>query len=403
MELLSGLIRQYAWGSHEAIARLQGRPAPTAEPEAELWLGAHPDSPSTLERDGRPVSLVDVVARAPERVLGARAVAEFGPRLPFLLKVLAAEQPLSMQAHPDAARAREAYHAERAAGDGPYSYTDPYHKPEMLVACTEFDALCGFRDPAVSAEALARLKVPALEPVVAALADEDRGRALRTAVETLLRWPERERAELIAAAVAGAGNDPELDLVALTARRFPTDPAVLVAMLLNRVVLRPGQAIWMPAGNLHAYLSGVGIEAMASSDNVLRGGFTPKPVNVTELLRALRFEVLDDPLLPAAMLAPGLVTWPVPVSDFTLFRAAVAGPGGAPGTGEVPGTDAVADGVEVPVAGPAVALCVAGSVVVDDGAGEIALGQGRAAFAQAGGEPVRITGEGTVFVLSTGL
>jgi mannose-6-phosphate isomerase len=389
MERLTGLIRGYPWGSHEAIARLQGRPAPTAEPEAELWLGAHPDSPSTLQRDGRPVSLVDVVAGAPERVLGAGVVAEFGPRLPFLLKVLAAEAPLSLQAHPDAGYARRAYVEERAAGDGPYSYTDPYHKPELLLALTEFDALCGFRDPLVSAEALARLKVPALDPVLAALADEDRGRALRTAVETLLRWPAAERAELIAAAVAGAGDDPELEVIPITARRYPTDPGVLVAMLLNRVVLRPGEGIWMPAGNLHAYLSGTGIEAMASSDNVLRGGFTSKPVNVGELLRVLRFEVVDEPRLPSVALAPGLTTWPVPVPDFALFRAVV----GAGGTA----------GVDVPVSGPAVALSLAGAVTVDDGAGQVALARGESAFAAAGEGRVRVTGAGTVVVLSTGL
>jgi mannose-6-phosphate isomerase len=390
MELLHGRIRGYAWGSHEAIARLQGRPVPTGEPEAELWLGAHPDSPACLMRAGARVSLLDAVAADPSEVLGERVVERFGPRLPFLLKVLAAAQPLSMQAHPEAGYASRAYAAERARGAGPYAYTDPYHKPELLVALAEFDALCGFRAPGVSADALARLKVPALEPVVAALADPEPARALRGAVQTLLSWPERERAGLVADAVAGAGDDPELSVVPLTAARYPQDPAVLVALLLNRVLLEPGQAIWMPAGNLHAYLSGTGVEVMASSDNVLRGGFTRKPVNLPELLRVLRFEVLDEPLLAPTRLVPGLTTWSLPVADFALFRV------------ELPTGDGSGGLVEVPVEGPAIVLCVAGSVTADDGTGPVAVGRGAAAFAGATGRPVVLGGAGSAFVASVG-
>jgi mannose-6-phosphate isomerase len=333
------------------------------------------------------VSLVDLIAERPEEVLGAPVLAEFGARLPFLLKVLAAAQPLSLQAHPDAGYAREAYAAERAAGSatGPVTYTDPYHKPEMLVALTPFDALCGFRDPAVSADLLARLGVAALDPVAATLRGPVPAVALRDAVVALLTWPVDERPGLVAAAVAGAGDDPDLRLVPQTAARYPADPGVVVALLLNRVLLEPGQAIWMPAGNLHAYLEGTGIELLANSDNVLRGGFTPKPVNVPELLRVLRFEVLADPVLPAEAVAPGLTTWPVPVRDFRLFRAE-------------PGEGAVA----VPVAGPAIALCVAGSVTVDDGTGAVVLASGSAALAPPGGKPVLVSGAGTAFVATTG-
>jgi mannose-6-phosphate isomerase len=306
--------------------------------------------------------------------------------LPFLLKVLAAAQPLSLQAHPDAGYARRAYAAERAGGaTGAFCYTDPFHKPEMLVALSDFDALCGFRPPAESARLLAKLRVPALEPVLAALADPDPGSALRSAVRALLTWPVPQRAALVAAAAAGAGDDPELSLVPQAAARFPEDPGVVLALLLNRVRLAPGEAIWMPAGNLHAYLHGTGVELMANSDNVLRGGFTGKPVNVPELLNVLRFEVLDEPVLAQVELAPGLTTWPVPVRDFALFRA-------------------VADGgsVAVPVDGPAIALCVAGSVTVDDGSGPLELRPGSAALAPATGKPVLVAGSGTVFVATTG-
>jgi mannose-6-phosphate isomerase len=369
MEALVGQIRPYAWGSRTAIATLQGRPVPSDGPEAELWLGAHPDSPSSVVRSGAPVPLTDIIATAPAALLGGAAVTRFGPRLPFLLKVLAAAEPLSLQAHPDAERAREAYAAGHA------SYRDAYHKPELLVAVTEFDALCGFRDPAAAARDLAAIGVPELTPVVDALHAAD----LCAAVSALLEWPEPSRAGLVAAAAQRGG------LAAQLAGRYPTDVGVLVALLLNRVRLEPGEAIWMPAGNLHAYLSGTGIEVMAASDNVLRGGFTSKPVDVPELLRVLRFEVLADPVVRAVRVAPGLVTWPVPVPDFALYRALVDG------------TE-----VTVPATGPRIALCLAGPVRVDDGAGEVRLDAGQAAIGAAGAKPVSVTGRGEVFVATTG-
>ncbi len=334
-------------------------------------------------RDGRWVALTELIGADPAALLGAPVLAEFGARLPFLLKVLAAEQPLSLQAHPDADYARRAYDAERAGGGDPvgYAYTDPFHKPEMLVALSEFEALCGFRDPARSAELLARLRIPALEPVLAQLAGGD----LRAAVATLLGWPTGERAALVAAAVAGAGDDPELALVPPTAARYPQDPGVLLALLLNRVLLAPGEAIWMPAGNLHAYLRGTGIELLANSDNVLRGGFTRKPVNIPELLNVLHFEVLDDPVLSPVPVAPSLTTWPVPVRDFALYQVT---PDGA--------------AVTVPAAGPAIALCVAGEVVVDDGGSALSLTPGSAGFAPATGKPLLVSGSGTAFVATTG-
>jgi mannose-6-phosphate isomerase len=370
MEPLDGVIRPYAWGSRTAIAALQGRPVPSEGPEAELWLGAHPDSPATLPRPGGPVALTDLIATKPAALLGEAALARFGPRLPFLLKVLAAAQPLSLQAHPDPRRAREAYE------DGHPSYRDPYHKPELLVAVTGFDALCGFRDPAASARVLDGLGAPELAPVIEALHAGD----LRTAVATLLEWPSAERPGLVASAAARDGLAAEL------ASQYPADVGVLVALLLNRVRLEPGEGIWMPAGNLHAYLSGTGVEIMAASDNVLRGGLTPKPVDVPELLRVLRFEVLADPVVRPVRVASGLVTWPVPVPDFALYRA------------DVDGSE-----VAVPASGPRIALCLAGAVLVDDGAGEVSLGAGQAALGAASAKPVVVNGRGELYLATTGL
>jgi mannose-6-phosphate isomerase len=373
VELLDSPIRKYAWGSATAIATLQGRPVPTSEPEAELWMGAHPGSPSRLAVSG--TSLVDAIAADPVGLLGASGVERFGPRLPFLLKVLAAAQPLSLQAHPTLAQAREAHAA------GHPSYVDAWHKPEMLVALTDFDALCGFRDPAVTAADLAALGVAGLEETIGALRQDDKAAALHDAVRGLLGKPDPRLVDEVVAASPGTSLAAEL------AERYPGDPGVIVAMLLNRITLRPGEAVWMPAGNLHAYLRGVGVEIMAASDNVLRGGLTPKHVDVDELLRVLRFEVLEDPVTRPVDLAPGVVTWPVPVEDFTLHRAVVAPRG--------------ASAVRLPGGGPRIVLCVRGAVRVDDGVVPVTLEAGQAAFAPATRGELAVSGEGDVFQAAT--
>ncbi|WBB88758.1 mannose-6-phosphate isomerase, class I [Verrucosispora sp. WMMC514] len=383
MEPLHGPIKDYAWGSRSAIAELQGRPVPSAAPEAELWLGAHPGAPAAVERDGGRIPLTEVLAAEPVQWLGRPVLDRFGLRLPFLLKVLAAAAPLSLQAHPDAEQARVGHAAEQARSGGHRNYVDPFHKPELLVALGPMEALCGFRDPADSARALAALGVPQLRPVLDALAAGPVG--LAEAVRRLLEWPTAERAGLVAAARAAQG--PDADLVARLAEAYPADPGVLVALLLNRVRLAAGEAIWMPAGNLHAYLWGTGVEVMAASDNVLRGGLTPKHVDVAELLRVLRFEVLDRPVVAPQEVADGVLTWPVPVDDFALHRVTVGG-----GRREV----------TLAVPGPRVVLCTDGRVTVTDGVAPVTLGSGRAAVGPAVGGSLTVTGAGETYIASTG-
>ncbi|NMO50961.1 mannose-6-phosphate isomerase, class I [Actinoplanes sp. TBRC 11911] len=421
---LTGAVRPYAWGSRTVIASLQGRPTPTETPEAELWLGAHPGNPSTVAGKDGPVSLDTLIAGDPNGQLGASVASAFGPRLPFLLKVLAAEAPLSLQAHPSSEYARTAYAKQEADPALPKNYTDAYHKPEMLVALTEFSALCGFRSPQVSAEVLASFGISALDPVVASLRAGD----LRGAVEALLTWPADSRPALIDAVVAAARGADELtaagaeaalaaagvdaalasasaeaafgagaahaaavpgkDDYALAldlAAHYPGDPGVLVALLLNHVRLAPGEAIWMPAGNLHAYLHGAGVELMAASDNVLRGGLTPKRVDVGELLNVLVFEVLDDPILPSTPVGPGIVTWEVPVPDFTLYRLDL---------------DGTLPPLEVPAHGPRIVLCTDGEVFVGeslDGT-PVEVLAGGAAYAPADAGHIKVAGKGQVFV-----
>jgi mannose-6-phosphate isomerase len=361
---LSNAIRGYPWGSHDFIARVQGRAHPTDAPEAELWVGAHPDSPSTLD-NGR--SLDVVIAASPEALLGAEAVDRFGPRLPYLMKLLAAREPLSLQAHPNAEQAREAYAA------GHPSYVDPYHKPELILALEEFEALCGFASPGTSA-ALLR-PIDPLAPVVDHL---DRG-DLRAAVTTLLEWPVAERAAVVAE-VAG-----QHQLAARLAAFYPGDMGVIVALLLHHVVLRPGEAVWMPSGTLHAYVRGAGVEVMASSDNVLRGGFTRKPINVPELLRVLRFEPSSLPVLHPVAVAPGVDTWEVPVPDFRLSRVRLRA--------ELPFA-------KIEPEGPRAVLCVSGRITVTDAEASVTLDGGRAAFGAAGGGPLTFTGAGEAYLTS---
>lgn len=385
---LTGVIRPYAWGSRSVLAGLQGRPVPSEGPEAELWLGAHPGDPSTVTGPDGPVSLAALIADDPKGQLGAGVTEEFGARLPYLVKILAAESPLSLQAHPDADHARRAFAAQEADPDLPRNYTDAFHKPEVLVAITPFEALCGFRDPGVSADVLAELDLPSLSPVIAALRQGAQG--LREAVQLLLSWPAKDRPALVEAVVRAAAGKPDsryaesLALAADLASRYPGDPGVLVALLLNHVHLAPGEAIWMPAGNLHAYLHGAGVEIMAASDNVLRGGLTPKRVDVAELLRVLRFEVLDDPILPATEITPGVVNWPVPIREFTLYRVQL---------------DGTRPPTVLPAQGPRIVVGITGDVfVAQDHGTPVEVSPGAAAFVTADAGPITLAGVGEAFV-----
>jgi mannose-6-phosphate isomerase len=363
---LRSQIRGYPWGSRDFIAKVQGRPHPTPGPEAELWIGAHPESPSAVEGAG---TLDQLIASAPESFLSAGSVAAFGPRLPYLMKLLAAQEPLSLQAHPDAEQARAGF-----AGAHP-SYVDAYHKPELMLALEDFDALCGFRAPDESAQHLRALGVASLAPVVEQLEAGD----LRAAVGTLLGWPVDERGALVAAVAQGDS------LAGKLAGYYPDDMGVIVALLLNHVVLRPGEAIWMPAGTLHAYVRGAGVEIMASSDNVLRGGLTRKHIDVAELLRVLRFEPMEIPLLQERAVSPGVVTWPVPVADFRLSRVRLEGGHHT---------------LELTPEGPRTVLCLRGNVNVADKRGAVWLTGGESAFGPADGGMMSFDGTGELYLAS---
>jgi mannose-6-phosphate isomerase len=390
---LTGTLQDYAWGSPTALFDLLGR-EPTGRPAAEYWLGAHPAAPALAHlAGGSPVPL-DVHLDRHRHLLGER------PQLPLLLKLLAADRPLSLQVHPTRAQAAAGFAREEAAGVSLRSprrnYRDANHKPELIVALTPFRALAGIRDPAVTLELVDDLDCPPLTAAFAALRREPTADGVRTMLETLLTLPSAVAGDLVAAVHEAARRrgrppvsspdvppvDRAADLVRVLHAAHPGDVGVVAALLCNDVTLRPGSGLFQPAGMLHSYVGGVGVEVMASSDNVLRGGLTGKHVDVPELLR-----ILDPTPSPAEVLRPGgagpVVAWPVPVDDFELHRVAVEPQQVCRAPGE----------------GARVLLATAGSVqLVVDGAGPGAyvLRQGEATFLPAGLQ-VGLRGRATVF------
>ncbi|QBJ95336.1 mannose-6-phosphate isomerase, class I [Rhodococcus sp. ABRD24] len=397
MRQLEGALRSYAWGSRTALAELCGRPSPSAHPEAELWLGAHPGDPARVIEDNEPRSLWDVVAEAPRRELGERSIAAFGERLPFLLKVLAAEEPLSLQAHPSAEQAREGFEREERSGvpaDSPMrNYRDGSHKPELVVALTRFEALAGFRDPHRTVRLLGALDVPELENYVALLAGQPDPDGLRALFTTWITLPPHALAALLPRVLDGcvgylsSRTDPadtefvpEVRTALELSEGYPGDAGVLASLLLNRVTLEPGQGLFLDAGNLHAYLHGTAVEIMANSDNVLRGGLTPKHVDVPELLRVLDFESVDVPVLTAeGTERAGEFVYRTPAPEFMLSRIDL----------DASGASAVAVG-EVDSDGPQILLCTSGAAKLSSGSQSMMLERGAAAWISAADNEVQI-------------
>ena len=275
---ITGVVQHYAWGDEHFIPEMLHAPT-DGRPWAELWLGTHPSGPSMI--------------------VGGGPLVERTGELPYLLKVLAAARPLSLQVHPTRDQAVDG-HARGV-------YPDDRAKPELLCALTRFDALCGIRP--ISAT-LSLLSAVGADPLAAAI-DSD---GIGAVIEGLYRG----RIDPAPTVAACAGNElPEARLVTRLAAQYPHDPSVVITLLLNRVTLQPGEAIHLTAGNLHAYLDGAGIELMGASDNVVRGGLTEKHVDVDELLRIIDTTPLVAPVMTAAA---RLGRYPLPEADCTLVR-----------------------------------------------------------------------------------
>lgn len=376
MELLRNAVRPYAWGSRTTIPDLQGRQVPSPHPEAELWMGAHPGDPSwVVGNDGAERSLLELIEADPEGQLGRDCARRWQNRLPFLLKILAVEEPLSMQAHPSAEQSAEGHAREEAAGiprEAPNrNYPDPTAKPELVCALTEFHALAGFRDPHRTVELLRAVETPGLAKYTELLAAQPDSDGMRALFTTWITLPQATLDELLPevldACVLHVKDHGEFDTECRTilelGEAHPRDAGVLAALLLNRLILGAGEAIYLPAGNLHLYLHGTAVEILANSDNILRCGLTPKHVDVPELLRVVDFTCCDMPVLRGEARDCGNV-YVTDALEFELARCE---------------WDA-GDRGEFRVRGgrPQVLLCTAGAVSVraDDGrSAELARGQ----------------------------
>lgn len=339
---LRNSIQHYAWGSRTFIPSLMGR-EPGTEPEAELWMGAHPKAPSSVQIGDRWVPLNEVILTNPIGFLGESTVREFGNKLPFLFKVLAASGPLSIQAHPDLSQAQEGFRRENTAGV-PFdaferNYRDDNHKPEVISALTPVWALKGFR---AAGEIEECAKAAGLSTLGSLLQPESVWSAapdLKGFFQTLVAMPDGDRRRAVDGAVDHArsivghvdesellaGTDLQGDLerarwqwVLVLQKRFPYDPGVLAPLYLNLVRLSPGDSLFLEAGELHAYLCGAGIELMANSDNVLRGGLTQKHIDVSELNKVVRFVPHEVKVVGPVRGAPGETRYPTGVSEFLL-------------------------------------------------------------------------------------
>lgn len=385
-------VRTYDWGSPTALARLRGYPPPGG-PEAELWMGAHPAAPSTLlPTEGPPLSLPDLIEADPTRLLGTGLLERFGPRLPYLLKILAIDKPLSVQVHPCAERAAQGFHAPAGAANV-HRYGDPWPKPEMLCALEPVEVLCGFRSAADAAGLLGLPTSPRLEQVGQALfGDGTEHTRLETAFTVLITWPDRDRAafatevvdscaELLSRGTVREDAARALRWVVELAELHPQDPLVAAPLLMDLVHLEPGEALFIPAGAPHAYLHGVGVEIQGSSDNVLRAGLTSKDIAVGELLWVVDGRTRPE-RVDASRLGPTECVWRPPAQEFQLSHL------------RLDGTATRA----APLPGPQILLCTSGAVTVTvEGGTGVTLTPGTSCFVGAGCPAPTFSGTGEVF------
>ncbi|MBN2323977.1 MAG: mannose-6-phosphate isomerase, class I [Spirochaetes bacterium] len=326
-------IQEYTWGSYRDIAGLLGLPVPSPVPQAELWMGAHPKAPSEVFLRGERVPLNAVIERDPSGVLGAWAAKRFSGELPFLFKVLAAASPLSIQAHPDLDQARRGFERENKknipvdAYDR--SYRDQNHKPEILCALTEFWTMSGFRPFNRMLEILDVMTLRSIGREIKAFKKRPDTSGLKTFFHSLLSLPKDRVASLGREALKWAGSvagetdaffEPIKRWVGRIGTRYPSDIGILSPALLNLVLLKPGEAMYTPAGVLHAYLEGCGIELMANSDNVLRGGLTDKFIDIPELLRTVRYEPASSIQVATIEREQGETLYDTPADEFILSK-----------------------------------------------------------------------------------
>ena len=339
---LQGVVQHYDWGGFDFIPKLLGRSHPSGKPCAELWMGSHANGPALVQNGEYLIPLPDLIACAPKEVLGEFVAVRFENRLPYLFKVLDARKMLSIQAHPTLGQAAAGFAAEEKAGvplTAPTrNYKDRNHKPEVHVALTDFWMLHGFRPLEEIADTLdtvvelrpllpdfrKRLMTAGSDPALRAM-------LLRRLYERAMTMPQDEVDQTLNPLLRRLKRQPTTDKdnpdfwAARAAREFPLpdghrDRGIFSIYLLNLVRLKPGEATYQSAGTLHAYLEGVNVELMANSDNVLRGGLTPKNIDVPELLRVLNFSDGKPEIIRGKSASAVETIFPTPAAEFELSR-----------------------------------------------------------------------------------
>jgi len=326
ISILKNTVQEYAWGSYTAIAELLGKNTPSTIPQAELWMGAHSKAPSVVKYDGKWVSLLELIKNNPKDILGKDVAQKFNNTLPYLFKVLAAAKPLSIQAHPSKTQAISGFEKENRLGiplNAPNrNYKDDNHKPECICALTPFWALNGFRRVSEILLLMKKICPRSLAAELDDLRNQPDKQGLKNFFNSLLTMEPERKKQVIDDALKNAHRFSEDDnlfkWIIKLYNEYKTDIGIFSPILLNLICLKPGQAMFIPAGELHAYLDGVGIELMANSDNVLRGGLTPKHVDVPELLKVLSFEERDINIIASEKCKDFEMIYPSPAEEFVL-------------------------------------------------------------------------------------
>ncbi|EPW7974135.1 mannose-6-phosphate isomerase [Cronobacter turicensis] len=382
MQKLINSVQNYAWGSKTALTELYGVANPEGLPMAELWMGAHPKSSSKIQDDqGRTRALREVIDADKTALLGAPVAERFG-ELPFLFKVLCADQPLSIQVHPNKQASEEGFARENAAGipldAAERNYKDPNHKPELVFALTPFLAMNAFRE---FSEIVSLLQpVAGAHTAIAHFLAEPNADRLRDLFAGLLNMQGEEKSRALAvlkATVASQQGEP-WDTIRFIAQFYPDDSGLFSPLLLNVVKLNPGEAMFLFAETPHAYLQGVALEVMANSDNVLRAGLTPKYIDIPELVANVKFvakpaaQLLTQPEKDGATLE-----FPIPVEDFAFSLH-----------------DLQSQPQRLAQESAAILFCVEGEAVLSKGDERLTLKPGESAFVAANESPVNVSGVG---------
>ena len=371
MQLIRPGIKTYDWGSRSFIQELIGDMS--REKIAEIWFGAHPGASSYVEG----VALVELLKQDPAHWLGARAQ---DTGFPYLMKILAADDPLSIQVHPDKAQAEAGYAREDSLGialDNPTrNYRDPNHKPELIMALTAFDALCGIRDYAQIVDIFNSLELGEIAAEYQAFATNQDASSFTVLYKAILAAPKGSFSGTISALKEEGKYAAEITWAKQLSRYYPDDPFIIAPFIMNLVKLEAQEAIYLPAGIPHAYLKGAGVEIMASSDNVLRAGLTPKHIDKDELLRVVKLSPFIPPIITVAQTADALLPYQVPASDFLFSSCKLE-------------HEVFPAELKLPV----IILCISGELELKSDTGQLKLHRGQAAILSSSDQALRIKGK----------